>query len=83
MCKNKCVHKESIPVVALQQVLEMGDSLEVLMSEERVAHLCQEIDEWAAKKAKEDSMEVRGNLKVSYKIVGDATNARRQRRLLY
>ena len=29
------------------------------MSEERVAYLCEEIDEWAAQKAEQDSMEVR------------------------
>lgn len=42
----------------MEKVLEIGDNLEVLMSDERVAVLCQEIDEWAAQKAKEDSMEV-------------------------
>ncbi|CAM9288324.1 unnamed protein product, partial [Laminaria digitata] len=38
-------------------VLEVGQNLEVLMSDERVAHLCEEIDEWAAQKAEQDSME--------------------------
>lgn len=36
----------------------MGESLEVLMSEERMAVLCKEIDTWATEKAKENSMEV-------------------------
>lgn len=40
------------------KVLEIGDNLKVLMSDERMAVLTQEIDEWAAKKAEEDSMEV-------------------------
>lgn len=40
------------------QVLEIGENLKVLMSEERMTVLTQEIDEWAAQKAKEDSMEV-------------------------
>lgn len=41
------------------KVLEIGENLKVLMSEARMAVLTQEIDEWAAKKAEEDSMEVR------------------------
>lgn len=40
------------------KVLEIGENLKVLMSEERMAVLTKEIDEWAAKKAEEDSMEV-------------------------
>ncbi|CAM9130911.1 unnamed protein product [Scytosiphon promiscuus] len=40
-------------------VLEIGENLKVLMSEERMTVLTQEIDEWAAQKAKEDSMELR------------------------
>lgn len=40
------------------QVLEIGENLKVLMSEERIAILTKEIDDWAAKKAEEDSTEV-------------------------
>ena len=40
------------------QVLEIGENLKVLMSEERMAVLTKEIDDWAAKKAEEDSLEV-------------------------
>lgn len=45
--------------LASPKVLEIGENLKVLMSEERMAVLTQEIDEWAAKKAEEDSTEVR------------------------
>ncbi|CAM9251597.1 unnamed protein product [Ectocarpus sp. 4 AP-2014] len=38
-------------------VLEIGENLKVLMSEERMAVLTKEIDDWAAKKAEEDSTE--------------------------
>lgn len=37
----------------------MGNNLITLMSDERMAVLCNEIDTWAAEKAKEDSAEVR------------------------
>ncbi|CBJ26974.1 conserved unknown protein [Ectocarpus siliculosus] len=40
-------------------VLEIGENLKVLMSEERMAVLTKEIDDWAAKKAEEDSTELR------------------------
>ncbi|CAM9849459.1 unnamed protein product, partial [Ectocarpus sp. 12 AP-2014] len=40
-------------------VLEIGENLKVLMSEERMAILTKEIDDWAAKKAEEDSTELR------------------------
>lgn len=40
------------------QVLEIGENLKVLMSDERMAVLTKEIDDWAAKKAEEDSVEV-------------------------
>lgn len=43
----------------LHQVLEVGENLKVLMSEERMTVLTKEIDDWAAKKAEEDSVEVR------------------------
>lgn len=36
----------------------MGENLKVLMSDERMAVLTKEIDDWAAKKAEEDSVEV-------------------------
>ncbi|CAN0417433.1 unnamed protein product, partial [Ectocarpus sp. 12 AP-2014] len=38
-------------------VLEIGENLKVLMSEERMAVLTKEIDDWAANKAEEDSTE--------------------------
>ncbi|CAN0278710.1 unnamed protein product [Pylaiella littoralis] len=38
-------------------VLEIGENLKVLMSDERMAILTKEIDDWAAQKAEEDSVE--------------------------
>lgn len=63
-------------------MLEIGENLKVLMSEERMAVLCQEIDEWAAEKAKEDSMEVSmdvprpdvGNLRETYWVSTEAAS---------
>lgn len=39
-------------------MLEIGENLKVLMSDERMAVLTKEIDDWAAQKAEEDSVEV-------------------------
>lgn len=63
-----CIPANAVPFVSprtgrntqrKRKVLEIGENLKVLMSDERMAILTREIDEWAAQKAKEDSMEVR------------------------
>ena len=59
-CRLKRGTNIDVSVVSrrLVKVLEIGENLKVLMSEERMAVLTKEIDEWAAKKAEEDSVEV-------------------------
>ena len=60
--------------LSARQILEMGDNLEVLMSEERVAVLCKEVDEWTARKAEEDSMEVGGRIAQQRRHTDKQTN---------